>query len=220
MSLHSPSVLVTPPMRATQALDEQDATLEALMEDYIRATELQKSLKKRIEAVIKEKEERVKDEEEVARVALKQAEEKTARLMEANRTLKEKMRRVEGIVGDEKPTVPVTPQPTMAPQNVVEPDTLKEYGSPYTAPKPFAFGGFGSAVRATESVPMPLGATAMPEQEEAIVKKKGKKKAKKEPKYEATFAWFGTPGPIENEFYDVAVEPAPADEFTSWFVEQ
>ncbi|KAG8816941.1 hypothetical protein FRC17_000123 [Serendipita sp. 399] len=93
MSLHSPSVLVTPPMRATKPLDEQDAVLEALMEDYIRATELQKSLKKRIKAAMKEKEEKAKQEEEVARLLLIQAEEKTARVRRLNQQLQYKMGR-------------------------------------------------------------------------------------------------------------------------------
>ncbi|KAG8824180.1 hypothetical protein FRC17_009165 [Serendipita sp. 399] len=92
-------------MRATKPLDEQDAVLEALMEDYIRATELQKSLKKRIEAAMKEKEEKAKQEEEVARLLLIQAEEKTARVRKLNQQLQDKMGRAEGHEeeGDEFP---------------------------------------------------------------------------------------------------------------------
>ncbi|KAG8845646.1 hypothetical protein FRB91_001596 [Serendipita sp. 411] len=101
MSLHSPSVLVTPPMRATQALEDKDATLEALMEDYTRATELQLSLKKRIEAAIREKEDQAEQEEEHARLVLLEAERRTARLKDANKLLKERMRKVEGIEEEE-----------------------------------------------------------------------------------------------------------------------
>ncbi|KAG8770547.1 hypothetical protein FRC19_006497 [Serendipita sp. 401] len=101
MSLHSPSVLVTPPIRATQALEDKDATLEALMEDYTRATELQLSLKKRIEAAIREKEDQAEQEEEHARLVLLEAERRTARLKDANKLLKERMRKVEGIEEEE-----------------------------------------------------------------------------------------------------------------------
>ncbi|KAG8809827.1 hypothetical protein FRB91_004262 [Serendipita sp. 411] len=113
MSLLSPSVLVTPPMRATQAVGDKDETLEALMEDYIRATELQLSLKKRIDAVIKVKEEQAEQEEESARIALEAAELKTARLREANQLFKERMRKAAGIEDDENTSsiVPVSTSP-------------------------------------------------------------------------------------------------------------
>ncbi|KAG8819180.1 hypothetical protein FRC18_012173 [Serendipita sp. 400] len=107
MSLHSPSVLVTPPMRAIQALGDKDKTLEALMADYIRASELQLSLKRRIEAEMREKEERAKQEEEIAMAALRAAEQKMVQLREANRILKERMRKAAGIKDDER-TVPTS----------------------------------------------------------------------------------------------------------------
>ncbi|KAG8754523.1 hypothetical protein FRC14_004998 [Serendipita sp. 396] len=110
MSLHSPSVLVTPPMHAIQALGDKDETLEALMEDYIRASELQLSLKRRIEAAMREKEERAKQEEEIAMAVLRAAEQKRVQLREANRILKERMRKAAGIEVDES-TVPTSARP-------------------------------------------------------------------------------------------------------------
>ncbi|KAG8816942.1 hypothetical protein FRC17_000124 [Serendipita sp. 399] len=109
MSLYGPSILVSPPVRATQALSEQDATLEALLKDYTHTIELQQLLKKRINAIMKEKEERAEEEEEAARIALKQAEEKTAKLKETNRIMKERMVILESFEKDDKISVFATP---------------------------------------------------------------------------------------------------------------
>ncbi|KAG8824181.1 hypothetical protein FRC17_009166 [Serendipita sp. 399] len=110
MSLYSPSILVSPPVRATQAPSEEDATLEALMRDYIHAIELQQSLKKRINAIMKEKEERAEEEEDAARMALRQAEENTAILKETNRIMKDRMTGLEITENDDKISVPTTPR--------------------------------------------------------------------------------------------------------------
>ncbi|KAG8753763.1 hypothetical protein FRC14_005757 [Serendipita sp. 396] len=88
-------------MRATQAIEDKDVTLEALMEDYIRASEFQLSLRRRIEAVIREKEEQAKQEEGSAQLALLAAEQNVWRLKEAHRILKERMRKAAGVEDDE-----------------------------------------------------------------------------------------------------------------------
>ncbi|KAG8774508.1 CSN-associated deubiquitinating enzyme Ubp12 [Serendipita sp. 397] len=121
-------------MHAIQALGDKDETLEVLVEDYIRATELQRSLKNRIEAVMREKEDKAKQDEEITRLASQAAEQETVRLLEANRLLKERMRRAEVAEG-EKTACQISPVVVSAPQAAQV--SIGHPLQPLPAPRPF-----------------------------------------------------------------------------------
>lgn len=78
------------------ATDYEDQ-LTTLMEDYVRATQLQISLRKRIEVLMKEREEAAKVQEEMIRLQWEDAKSKTQKLAEANELLKLKMRQTNSL---------------------------------------------------------------------------------------------------------------------------
>lgn len=78
------------------AVDYEDQ-LTALMEDYVRMTQLQLSLRKRIETLMNEREEAAKAQEETARLQWEDAKSKTQKLGDANELLKLKMRRTNSL---------------------------------------------------------------------------------------------------------------------------
>ncbi|KAG9058490.1 CSN-associated deubiquitinating enzyme Ubp12 [Serendipita sp. 407] len=126
MSFHSSGLPVSSPMHTTQAFEDEDATLEVLMEEYIRSIELYSSLKKRVEAVVKEKEERVRRQEERARLALLAAEQNAARFKDTKRILKERIRKAKGIEDEET----IGPIPPVA--SVLSARTFNSYSVPYS----------------------------------------------------------------------------------------
>jgi hypothetical protein len=103
MSLGS-SILDTPPantdgQRGTGNLDTQ---LASLMEDYLHATRLQNSLKKRIKQLLKEREVEARRKEDEAREALHKAEEERKAMENASALMKEKMKQAEILDDEEK----------------------------------------------------------------------------------------------------------------------
>lgn len=78
------------------AVDYEDQ-LTTLMEDYVRMTQLQLSLRKRIETLMNEREEAAKAQEETARLQWEDAKSKTQKLGDANELLKLKMRRTNSL---------------------------------------------------------------------------------------------------------------------------
>jgi len=76
-------------------VDEYDDQLATLMEDFICATQLQISLKKRIDIVMKQRESAVRAQEEKARMQWEETQEKRQKLVEANRLLRLKMEQTE-----------------------------------------------------------------------------------------------------------------------------
>ena len=76
-------------------VDQYDDQLTTLMEDFVRATQLQISLKKRIGIVMSQREGAARAQEEKARMQLEEAQEKRQQLLEANRLLRLKMEQTE-----------------------------------------------------------------------------------------------------------------------------
>ena len=76
-------------------LDEYDDQLTTLMEDFVRATQLQISLKKRIDVVLTQRETAARTQEDTARLQWEQAQEKRQKLVEANTLLRLKMEQTE-----------------------------------------------------------------------------------------------------------------------------
>ena len=118
----SEGVLVSPAMHTlslASATDEAnvqaDDQLETLMEDYIHATRLQQSLKKRVNALMRQKETEAARKEDEARKALLEAHEETQRLMRENQLLKEKMKQLEIADDDEAATLGIQPPLPMPP---------------------------------------------------------------------------------------------------------
>lgn len=79
------------------------------MDDYVRATQLQQSLKKRITALMKQKEAEAERRADEARIVLLEAEDEKFRLNRKNQILKEKMMQLE--TGDKCEKAPTTPVP-------------------------------------------------------------------------------------------------------------
>jgi hypothetical protein len=77
------------------------------MEDYLHATRLQNSLKKRIKQLLKEREVEAKKKEDEAREALRKAEEERKAMENASVLMKEKMKQAEMIDGDEDENIRV-----------------------------------------------------------------------------------------------------------------
>ena len=77
--------------------DLQDGQLSSLMEDYARATQLQISLRKRIEVLMKERENVAKAREDTARLQLEDAQSKNRKTMESNELWRMKMKQMESM---------------------------------------------------------------------------------------------------------------------------
>jgi hypothetical protein len=82
-----------------------DAQLASLMEDYLHATQLQNSLKKRIKQLLKEREVEARRKEDEAREALRRAEEERQTAESASILMKEKMKQAEMMDDDEEDEV-------------------------------------------------------------------------------------------------------------------
>jgi hypothetical protein len=93
MSSHSFGAIPIRPRR--DSLDIDDDALNTLMEDYIRVSHLQISLKKRINSVLKRREEVAKDKEREAYESWVQSQEQTQTLQGEITALKEKMKKIE-----------------------------------------------------------------------------------------------------------------------------
>jgi chromosome segregation ATPase len=93
MSSHSFGAIPIRPRR--DSLDMDDDALNTLMEDYIRVSHLQISLKKRINSVLKRREEVSKDKEREAYESWVQSQEQTQTLQGEITVLKEKMKKIE-----------------------------------------------------------------------------------------------------------------------------
>lgn len=82
---------------AAGAIEPDNDQLASLMEDYVRATQLQISLKKRIDALLKERSRKAKEEEEAAKRAFEDALAKTRKMQVANVLIIEKMKQAQGM---------------------------------------------------------------------------------------------------------------------------
>jgi hypothetical protein len=84
-----------PSMVSSNEADQQDDELSSLMDDYARATQLQISLRKRIDVLMKEREIAAQAQEEAARAQLEEALSKNRKMMENNLILRMKMKQME-----------------------------------------------------------------------------------------------------------------------------
>ncbi|PVF92529.1 hypothetical protein CPB86DRAFT_681398, partial [Serendipita vermifera] len=73
----------------------EDADLATLVEDFMRATQLQISLNQRIDNLLEKKAKEAAEQEEKARLAWMTSQTKTRALQENTRSLREKMRLAE-----------------------------------------------------------------------------------------------------------------------------
>ncbi|CAG8771163.1 14070_t:CDS:1, partial [Acaulospora colombiana] len=77
------------------SVDVDDDALNTLMEDYIRVTHLQQSLKKKIKAALKRREEVAKEKEQQAYESWLQSQAERQALKKESISLKEKMKKVQ-----------------------------------------------------------------------------------------------------------------------------
>jgi hypothetical protein len=117
-------VTSTRPASKDETTSSVDAQLASLMEDYVRTTQLQNSLKKRIRDILKEKEAEARKREDEAREALRKAEQEAQDMERAVMMAGEEMKEVEMMDGEEleevglkieeaKPSRPLPPMPIL-----------------------------------------------------------------------------------------------------------